>query len=248
MNQEDELQRLIITADFREAENLIRDNNLDVDVSRHGWVSTAAIFGALNGDVEFLEFLGERDPTLFNRRRLQTLLVGTYPDRSLLYYASKTVGQIRMINYLLQFCDCNGDSRISPLVQAVRTGDSFMVQALLKDGATVNENERMQSVLLLQIASARQKDPHNALEIVSLLLSQTGKQRVHTNQLDGNMETALVVAARHNLVDVAAVLIYNTPPSDDSVRDRLLAFEQAKKQQLTNPVFTGMIKLLEIQT
>lgn len=244
MSREDELQALIVTGNFREAESFIQDNNLDVDVSRHGWISMAVIFGSLNGDVKFLKFLSERDPALFNRRRLQTLLVGQYPDRSLLYYASKNTGMVETVKYLLQFCDCNGDTRVSALLQAVTTGDSFMVDALLRDGATLNAGECARKTLLLQTAAARAEDPQNALEIVNLLLTQTGRQRVYVNQLDGSMDTALCVATRHNLVDVAAALMRHAPQDECSIRDKQRAFEQAKEQQKTNVGFTAMVDLL----
>lgn len=206
MEKEDELQGLIIAAKFRDAESFICDHNMEVDVSKHGWVSTAAIFGVLNGDIGFLEFLRKRDPTLFNRHRLQSFLIGLYPDRSLLYYACKNTGMIDMVKYLLEFCDCNGDTRISPLLQAVKTGDAPMVNALLQDGATINEKERTRGVRLLHIAATRKEDPANALALVSLLLSQTGRQRVYADQLDASGETALCVATRHKLVDVAKTL------------------------------------------
>jgi Ankyrin repeats (3 copies) len=246
MNREDELQKLIVAANFRDAESFIHDNNLEVDVQKHGWVESAAIFGALNGDVEFLKFLGKRDPALFNRRRLQTLLVGTYPDRSLLYYACKQKGMVDMVKYLIQFCDCNADTRVSPLVQAVLTGDAAMVDALLQDGAAVNEKERSEGVLLLQLAAARRDDQKNALELVSLFLSQTGKQRVHVNQVDGSGETALYVAAKHNMVDVATLLLHNAPRGEESLRDRLRALELAKEKQSTcsEGTYTAMMQIL----
>jgi Ankyrin repeats (3 copies) len=246
MNKEDELQGLIIAANFRDAESFICDNNLEVDVSKYGWVSTAAIFGALNGDVEFLKFLGKRDPALFNRRRLQTLLVGTYPDRSLLYYASKQPGMVEMVKYLLQFCDCNADTRVSPLLQATMTGDAAMVDALLQDGATVNEKERSEGVLLLQIAAARTDNANTALDLVSLLLAQTGKQRVHVNQVDGSGETVLYIATKHNLVDVVTLLLRHAPCTEENTKDRLRALEMLKEKQLTcsEGTYNAMMQVL----